>query len=224
MREGNFSELLSPNPWYSGVHQLYFPGTCPKLGSAGCTPIPGNIIPASMLSPNGIAILNAYPAPTPGFLQGTQNWVAQAAQPINQRKDVLSADILPNEKNRIEFRRSNLAYNEYDPFDQGSGETAKYFNRPNQTNAVTWTWTISPTWINEARASVSLDDVYIPVNTSEIGFNRQELKPADHLSLPVRRQGYYRKDSLRQPERQFLQPGGWTLSLPLLRSHLHRFR
>jgi hypothetical protein len=85
--------------------------------------------------------------------------------------------MLPNETNRIEFRRSNLAYNEYDPFDQGSGETAKYFNRPNQTNAVTWTWTISPTLINEARASVSLDDVYIPVNKSEIGFNRQDFNP-----------------------------------------------
>jgi hypothetical protein len=175
MREGNFSELLAPNPWYKGVTQLYYPGTCPKLGNAGCIPIPGNIIPPSMLSPNGIAILNAYPAPTPGYLQGTDNWLAQAAQPINQRKDVLSADILPNDKNRIEFRRSNLAYNEYDPFDQNLGITAKYFIRPNQTNAVTWTWTISPTLVNEARASVSLDDVYIPVNKSEIGFNRQDL-------------------------------------------------
>jgi hypothetical protein len=177
MRQGNFSELLAPNPWYSGVHQLYYPGTCPKVGTAGCVPIPGNIIPASALSPNGIALLNAYPLPTPGFLQGTQNWLAQAAQPINQRKDVLSADMLPTDTQRIEFRRSNLAYNEYDPFDQGSGETAKYFNRPNQTNTVTWTWTISPTLINEARASVSLDDVYIPVNKSEIGFNRQNLNP-----------------------------------------------
>ena len=177
MREGNFSQLLSSNPWYSGVHQLYYPGTCAKLGNAGCVPIPGNIIPATSLSPNGIAILNAYPAPTPGFLEGTQNWEAQAAQPINQRKDVLSADILPNDKNRIEFRRSNLAYFEFDPFDQGSGETAKYFNRPNQTNALTWTWMISPTLINEARAAVSLDDVYIPVDKSEIGFNRQNLTP-----------------------------------------------
>ncbi len=177
MREGNFSQLLEPNPWYSGVHQLYYPGTCPKLGNAGCIPIPGNIIPPSMLSPNGIAILNAYPAPTPGFLQGTQNWIAQAAQPINQRKDVLSADILPNDKNRIEFRRSYLAYNEFDPFDQGSGETAKFFIRPNQTQALTWTYTISPTLVNEARATVSLDDVYIPVDTKEIGFNREDLNP-----------------------------------------------
>lgn len=41
MREGNFSELLSGNPWYSGTHQLYYPGTCPKLGAATCRAIPG---------------------------------------------------------------------------------------------------------------------------------------------------------------------------------------
>lgn len=177
MRQGNFSELLAPNPWYSGVHQLYYPGTCPKLGASTCQPIPGNIIPASQLSANGIAMLDAYPAPTPGFLSGTQNWIAQAAQPFNQRKEILNFDILPNDNNHIGFRKSDLAYFEYDPFDQGSGETAKYFNRPNQTNTLFWTDTISPTLVNEARASVSLDDVYIPVNTSEIGFNRQNLSP-----------------------------------------------
>ena len=34
-------------------------------------PFPGNIIPSNRLSPNGVAILNAYPLPTPGFRQGT---------------------------------------------------------------------------------------------------------------------------------------------------------
>lgn len=175
MRQGNFSELLGPNPWYSGVHQLYDPTTCTKLGSAGCVPIVGNIIPKSLMSPNGMAILNAYPAPTPGFLQGTQNWIAQAAHPINQRKGTYNGDIVPNEKNHIEIRRTDFAYFEYQPFDQGSGLTGKYFNRPNQTNTVAWTYIISPTMINEARATYSLDDVYIPVNTALAGFNRTSL-------------------------------------------------
>ncbi len=190
MRQGNFSELLSPNPWYgTGKGQLYDPasvksynaGTCvPKAGYAACIPIPGNNIAAynpALLSPNGIAFLNAYPAPTPGFLSGTQNWIAQAAHPINQRKGTINGDILPNEKNHIEFRRTDASYLEYQPFDQGSGETGKYFNRPNQTNTLAWTYTITPTLINEARATLSLDDVYIPVNTSLIGFNRQNLNP-----------------------------------------------
>jgi len=183
MREGNFSELLSSNPWYSGSHQLYFPSTCPNPAKpANCTPIPGNVIPSSMLSPNGIAILNAYPTATAGYLSGTQNWIAQAAQPINQRKDIWNFDIVPNNNNHIELRRSGLAYNEFDPFDQGSGETAKYFNRPNQTNTVAWTWTVNPTIVNELRATYSLDDVYIPVDKSEIGFNRENL--ADPITYP----------------------------------------
>jgi hypothetical protein len=177
MRTGNFSELLSSsasvNPWYKPT-QLYYPGTR--------TPIANNVIPASMLSPNGLALLNAYPTPTAGFLSGTQNWVAQAAQPINQRKDIWNLDIVPNNNNHIELRRSGLAYNEFDPFDQGSGETAKYFNRPNQTNTVAWTWTVNPTTVNELRATYSLDDVYIPVDTSEIGFNRQNF--ADPITYP----------------------------------------
>lgn len=177
MRQGNFSQLLSPNPFYKGITQLYYPGTCPKLGAASCQPIPGNIIPTSALSPNGIAILNAYPSPTPGFQQGTQNWIAQAGHPINQRKGTLNGDFLLNDANHLAFRRTDFSYFEYQPFDQGSGLTGKYFNRPNQTNTLSWTWTISPTMINEAMATVSLDDVYIPVNTSLLGFNREDLNP-----------------------------------------------
>ncbi len=175
MRQGNFSELLGPNPWYKGTNQLYYPGTCPKLGASSCVPISGNIIPATFLSPNGLAILDAYPAPTPGFLQGTQNWIAQAAHPINQRKGTINGDILPSENHHIEWRRTDFSYLEYQPFDQGSGLTPKYFNRPNQTNTLAWTWTISPTMVNEARATVSLDDVYIPVNLAAPGFHRETL-------------------------------------------------
>ncbi len=182
MRQGNFSQLLSPNPFYKGLTQLYFPGTCPKLGSASCQPIPGNIIPASFLSPNGIAILNAYPSPTPGFQQGTQDWIAQAAHPINQRKGTLNGDFVLTDNNHLSFRRTDFSYFEYQPFDQGSGLTGKYFNRPNNVNTLAWTWTINPTMINEAMATVSLDDVYIPVNTSLPGFNREDLNPAITIS------------------------------------------
>jgi hypothetical protein len=174
MRQGDFSDLLAPNPWYSGSHTIYDPKTCPSTSSSSCVPFPNNVIPKAQLSPNGIAILNAYPLPTPGYLQGTQNWIAQAAHPYNQRKDVLNIDIFATDKQRISGRKSGAQYWEYQPFDQGSGETGKYFNRPNQTNTVSWTYTVSPTIINEARITFSLDDVYIPVNTQLSGFNRSQ--------------------------------------------------
>ena len=174
MRSGNFSDLLSSNPWYKAGTIIYQPSTCPVAGGSGCLPYAGNIIPASQLSHNGIAIIDAYPAATPGFLNGTSNFIAEAEHPINQRKQTLNFDILVNDKNKITARSEDASYFEYQPFDQGSGLTGKYFRRPNQTNAVGLTSTISPTLVNEARLTLSIDDVYIPVNTALAGFNRQD--------------------------------------------------
>jgi Carboxypeptidase regulatory-like domain/TonB-dependent Receptor Plug Domain len=173
MRNGDFSQLLGTNPWYKAGTLVYDPTTCPSVGAASCLPFPGNIIPTSRLSHNGTAIMSAYPAPTPGFLVGSSNWIAQAEHPINQHKGVYDFDILVNPKNKVSARSTNAAYFEYQPFDQGSGLTGKYFNRPNQTNAVSLISTISPTVVNEARITLSIDDVYIPVNTALNGFNRQ---------------------------------------------------
>ena len=178
MRQGDFSELLSPNPWYSGVTRIYDPTTCPTKGAASCVQYPNNVIPPGAtgpLSANGLAILNAYPAPTPGYLSGTQNWIGTAAHPINLRKEIINIDFLPIANHRFEFRRQDATYFEYQPFDQGSGLTGKFFNRPNQTNVLAWTWTISPSLINELRGTVSIDRVYIPVNTALAGFNRSTL-------------------------------------------------
>ena len=174
MRQGNFSELLAPNPWYKTGTIVYDPSTCPSVGAASCVPFPNNIITTARLSPNGVGIMSAYPLPTPGYVNGTQDWVAQAAHPYNQRKGTMNFDINPSDKHRISGRRTDASYWEYQPFDQGSGETSKYFIRPNQTNAVSWTWTISPTLINEARLTLSLDDVYIPVDTTKAGFHREQ--------------------------------------------------
>ncbi len=182
MRQGNFSQLLSSNPWYSGSHVIYEPNTCPSTGAASCVPFAGNIIPASQLSPNGIAIMNAYPTPTPGFQVGTNNLYLQAPHPIDQRKGDVNIDIMLNDKNRLSARRSDLSYYEFLPFDQGSGLTPRYFHRPNQTNTVSLTSTLTPSVINEARISLSIDDVYIPVDTSAPGLNREDL--ADPITFP----------------------------------------
>ncbi len=174
MRQGNFSELLGSNIFYGSPKVITDPNNCTVTGGKKvCTPYPNNVIPASELSPNGLAILNTYPGPTPGLvINGNQNWVAQAAHPINQRKGTYNGDFLINDTNKLAFHRTDFSYFEYQPFDQGSGLTGKYFNRPNQTNALNWDWTISPSMINDAGVSVSVDDVYIPVNTALAGFHR----------------------------------------------------
>ncbi len=102
MHQGNFSELLGPNIFYSKPTVIYNPATCPSVGAPSCTPFPGNIIPPSMLSKNGAAILSIYPLPTPGYINGSSNWIAQASQPENQRKETINSDMLPS-SNRIAF-------------------------------------------------------------------------------------------------------------------------
>lgn len=166
MRTGDFSELLDPsNVFYGKAVQLMDP----KTG----LPFPGNIIPqcpvatGSCATPNGLGILNAYPAPnltTP--INGNQNLFLSAQHPQYQRKDTIAIDVNLTEKQRLRLRRVYFTFWEYQPLDGGSGETPKYFDRPNQTNSIDHVWTISPTKVNEVLLTYSQDIVHIPVNAA----------------------------------------------------------
>ena len=177
MRSGNFSELLNPSePWYKGAVQLYDPTTCPAVGAASCVPIPNNDLSTykggSLLSPNGLGILSSYPLPTPGFLQGTQNYNGALPDPENQRKGQINVDWLVTQKHHLEFRRSDDSFNQIQPYNQSNPQVPLAWQRPNQAMSLGWVWTISPTMINEARATVSVDDVYIDAAPNGVGYNR----------------------------------------------------
>lgn len=187
MRQGNFSELLTNSPAniLGKVVQLVDPNT--KV------PIPGNIIPAGLLSANGLGILKAYPqADIPvGSAGGNSNYYVTALHPQDQRKDTLAVDMNLTDKQRLQFRRNNYSFFEYQPLDGTPTETPKYFNRPNQTNSLDHVWTISPNKVNELLATVSLDDVYIPVDSAHfldrttVGINYPYIFPTGKL-IPTR--------------------------------------
>jgi len=186
MRQGDFSELLNPsNYFYGKAVQVKDPTTG--------APFPGNVIPKSRLSPSGLGILKAYPvanfAAKP--LGGNGNFYVAAIHPQNQRKDTLSADMNLTDKQRLQFRRLNYSFWEYQPLDGTPTETPKYFNRPNQTNSLDHVWTVSPTKVNELLLTVSLDDVYIPVDQAHffdrttVGINYPYIFPEGKL-IPTR--------------------------------------
>ena len=78
MRQGDFSELLNPaNRFYGRVRVINDPVTG--------QPFPNNVIPADRLSPNGLALLRAYPEPTPQYsLAGSSNFYQERPEkPIN---------------------------------------------------------------------------------------------------------------------------------------------
>ncbi len=162
MRNGDFSELLDPN-------NVFFRGGLVINDPVTRQPFPGNIIPENLRSPNGLAILRAFPDPIPGFVgPGGANWFAERPLTTDQRKDTASIDFYPSEKHQLRWRMQLYHFLELQPFPFGGdpGLTPRIFDRPNQTTSINWVWTISPNWINEFLAAGSRDQVFIGVDTT----------------------------------------------------------
>jgi len=161
MRQGNFSELLSPNIFYSGVRIVRDPSTN--------NPYPNNIIPRSQLSGNGLALLNMFPAAN---RSGALNYQQTGSAPQNQRKDTGSVDLLLKDNQYIRVRMLNYLFDNVTPFASGYGVIPQLFNRPNQTISVNYTWNVSPTVVNEFLISASRDQVYINIDPSNGLYDR----------------------------------------------------
>ena len=56
-------------------------------------------------------------------LNGNNNFYAAATHPQNQRKDTLAVDMNLTDKQRLQFRRKNYAFWEYQPLDGTPTET-----------------------------------------------------------------------------------------------------
>ena len=158
MRNGDFSQLLGSNPFYNTPQTIRDPLTG--------QPFPGNIIPPNRLSPNGIAMMKLYPAPTPGFLSGSNNLIQNSENPVDQRKDNIRFDYRLGAKHQFTLRYSKQNYTAIDAF-RGSFPFARTdWDRPNVTMNANWLWTISNNLFNEASFSHSLDQVFINVYTA----------------------------------------------------------
>jgi len=156
MRNGDFSELLDPANAFFGRQVIV---RDPVTGQ----PFTNNVIPASMLSPNGLALLRAYPSPTPGFQQGSNNWIGTSPNPRDTRKDTIRLDWVPSAGNQVSLRGSFFHWKSVDAF-RGTFPIARTdWNRPNETIAGSWTSTFSSSLLNEATVAWSRDRVYIEV-------------------------------------------------------------
>lgn len=151
MRGGDFSELLSAtNIFYNRVRTINDPNTR--------APFPGNIIPASRLSPNGRALLNAYPLPTAGFAQSGANFIGNGPRWSNTLKNTVKVDYVLSPVHRVSFRGTHIPWRFNEPFQDSSlGRFQSLWSRPNRTGAISVTSTISPTLLNEFNFSVNSD-------------------------------------------------------------------
>jgi hypothetical protein len=180
MRQGNFSQLLGPNIFYSKPVQIVNPSTG--------LPYPNNVITTG-LSPNGLALLNAYPAPNESG--ASYNWAASAPYPQNQRKDTLVIDYQPTTNQQLRFSLLNFNFNQESPFSGNFNRTPQVWNWPDQVAVLHYVWTINPTTINDATVSASADHVTINYDLSSglydrtrYGINYPYLFPAAQKLLP----------------------------------------
>jgi hypothetical protein len=150
MRNGDLSELLNPS-------NFYFKKTIIINDPISGSPFPGNVIPANRISHNGRALLNAYPVPTPGFLQGTSNYIVTYPHFSNTRKDTFKIDYSLTDKHRVSFRGTHIPWTFDGPFEGTLGRLQSLWSRPNQTAALSLTSTISPSLINEFTFSGNSD-------------------------------------------------------------------
>ena len=158
MRRGDFSELLDPaNPFFGRRIEI----TDPTTGQS----FAGNIIPQNRLSPNGLALMRAYPEPTPGYFVGPRNFIQARPTEADQRKDTISIDWNATERHQVRFRIQNYNFIETSAFRTGTDRAPQIIDRPNNTLSLNWTFTISPTLVNEALVTTSADRVHIYVDT-----------------------------------------------------------
>ena len=141
-RTRNFSQLLA-----QGI-QLHYP--------LSTTPISGNVIPSSLISPQALAIVNStfYPQPVNNAL--VNNSVNTTHSYTNQDQGDLRVDWNASEKDRVFGRYSQAYLNS--PITNSQqllyNSTSVY---PIHNGVVDYTRTFSPSFVNDLRAGVNYD-------------------------------------------------------------------
>jgi Carboxypeptidase regulatory-like domain len=174
MRQGDFSEILPASNPLQITRVIRDPNNCSTPGvTSTCQPFTNNIIPANLLSSNGLAFLRAFPEPVPGFFTSSgQNYFQERPTKTDQRKETLSIDFYPNEKHSIRWRMQLYHFVDVSAHRAGTDRAPQIIDRPNQTASFNWTWTISPSWISETLLAASRDQVFIFVDTTGERYRR----------------------------------------------------
>ena len=136
---------------------VYYPGTK--------TPIPNKIVPASLITKDGQAVMNVYKA----MSLLAASYVNTPPQTMRLTRcqtrsttgrTLCSLDYLAlNERHSVYFRYIHDAYHIIDPFSTFGGSPLPtdptLRNRPGWNPQLGWIWTINPTLINEARFNIA---------------------------------------------------------------------
>src|ERR1039458_7124256 len=149
---GNFSTLLAGAP----AGQIFDPqSTTTVNGQTVRTPFAGNIIPASRLDPISSAVAKLYPAPNvPGALANNYVVNAPGTEQIDQGDGRMDHNFSARQQIFARFSWSQITRFQQPPLpglaDGGSYSTGNYIE-DTRGAAIGYTFSISPTMVNEVR-------------------------------------------------------------------------
>jgi hypothetical protein len=154
-RQGNFSQSLDTNGKLIPVND-----PLNKVNGVS-QPFPGNIIPASRLDPNGLALLKILPLPNfvnPAITGYNYNYQIQEVLDFPKRFQVFKIDYVPRENDRI-WVRGKTYLSEDQGYAVSAGATptgffAQCYCFSEEGIAVGWTHVFTPTLVNEMISGV----------------------------------------------------------------------
>lgn len=157
-RQGDFSQTLDLNRNRLTVYDPY---------SSPATPLPGNIMPVSMINKTGQAILSILPKPNyvdPVPSRAVQwNYISSLSGSYPRRQDMFRIDWSPDNKLQIYGRYTQDNDEQHPPYSvwiNGGYNfelTALTFRQPGRGMVIAATRAISPTWYSETRLGYSMN-------------------------------------------------------------------
>ena len=182
-RQGDFSQSVNTNGTKITVND-------PLNGKKA---FPGNIVPASRLTPIGQAILKMFPLPNfvDPNLAPRYNWnyYVAASEPYNRRTETARIDYSPRQNWQLYLSLSNNADHQEVPYGGAAGSmnfvmSPITYLQPGRLGTLHSTNTISPTLFNEASFAVSQNSLrFYPefpnlVNRTDLGIDIPQRNPA----------------------------------------------
>jgi len=168
---GDFSGVLTDTLPHRPGLTCTTPGPTPT--DPGC--FPGNKIPASQLSPAGLALLKFFPDPT--TTASGNNWIASPLSPIKTRQDNIRGDVNITSNMNLMVRWINEKWTRGSPATLW-GDTAfptldSDWNQPSKSFAVKLTNTLSSSSVNDFQFSRAGNDIIIVTNEAGAPLNAE---------------------------------------------------
>ena len=160
-RAGDFSQSINQNGTPILIRDPLTGATCSSAGAAGC--FPGNKIPASRISPIGLAMINRFPLPNFPDPTGARAYNSQFQFTNTQPREdqILRVDYNVTQKDTlfvrlIKDKYENSGYGAIlGAIGDGWGQFPHSYHNPSAGAAMTYVHTFRPNLINEMTAGIN---------------------------------------------------------------------